>query len=194
MNLGAKVKGGEHSERKRVGLLLAIAMILAAVLAAKYLPSPSRLSGQQNKEAVQAKIQSLRRLVSSRDDIAGTYADLSADFGVRFAGVDTYVTSGHMGPSEIEQLIRKRIAELGPLQSLSILPGSAESLGDGIERLTFNVSFSTNDEHLAMAAAALFAQPQTGLAWDSLVMTAEPRSRKLAITGRVLALLVEPVE
>lgn len=176
----------------RTWALGAIALALAATVALRY--GGDAGGNARSDEAVRARIETLRRVVASRAAISAQYADVAAAFAERFAEVVTYRTKGKTRPENVVALVRGKLDALGPFQSLSIAPGTLQPTGDGMARLTVNASFTTTSDRQAVAALRLFARPETGLAWQSVTVTADRRDKHVTVSGKLLALLVDPVE
>jgi len=171
-----------------------IALILLALFAIQQFGGMPGSGTPHSAEAAQARIEKLERLVATRQAVAELYGDVAGTFVQRFALVEPYIPDQKPSPAGIERLIRHRLEELGPLLNLTVAAGSRQTVGEGLSEFLADIAFTARNDAQALDAAAMFSRPETGLAWDSLVVTADRHERKVTFTGKLAVLAVEPVE
>jgi hypothetical protein len=152
------------------------------------------VTGARSDDAVHARIDMLRRVVAGRTALSSQYADLAGTFALRFADVPTYQTRTRPDAKSVAAMVRDRLNALGPALSLSVVPGTEETAGGGIGRLPIDVSMTTGSDRAAIEALKLFSRPETGLAWQTVSVAADRQEHRVTVTGKVIALVVGPVE
>jgi len=177
----------------RTWALGAVALALIVAVGLRYGPESGGV-GARSDEAVQSRIDTLRRVIAARSAVTSRYADTAAVFAERFATVATYETRNKYRADAVAGLIRSRLQALGPLQNLTVKLGVESPAGEGIRRATFNVSFTAVTDKQAIDALRMFAQAQSGLVWQTLALTADRKEHRVTVVGKLAALAVDPVE
>ena len=177
----------------RTWILGGVALSLVAVVALHYGLGNEGASARSD-EAVRARIETLRRVVAGKSALTAQYAELGTSFAERFAEVASYQTKGKVRPEAIVSTIRGQLAAISSLQNLTVTQLAQTPSGDGIGRLIVNVAFAAPNDRQALEAIHLFARPETGFAWQTLSVTADRKERRVTVTGKVAALMVDPVE
>ena len=151
-------------------------------------------SATRHEEAARTRLESLRRVVAARREIAQAYDQVSAAFARRVAAMKTYQTKDKIRGEQVAALVKDQLDHLGALQNLAVAPVTDSPSGDGMVRSTVSVTFVSANDEAAGAAIDLFARPETGLAWQSLSVAADRQAHRVSVTGKVVALAVDAIE
>ena len=180
------------SASSRTVVLAMVALGLLAIVILRQ--APISLPEFQSTESVLARIDYLRRLSASREQIGRVYGDVVAGYAMRMAALDTLMPHGGDPKTFLEQLIRKELAAVEPSGAASLVLGQPAAVADKVTRIPFDVSFTSGDSAGTLAAIEKFGQAERGMVWETLVVTADPAKKTVTVSGRVAALVVEAAE
>jgi hypothetical protein len=182
---------------RRVYLLGVAAAILAAALAVNEgiewrpsQPAQRRLGADQMLK----RIEVLQRFERARTDIDKAYVEVAVAYAERMAGLATFLTTKIDDKTFLESIIRDRLAAAGPYEELRMTFGVPQVFEQGVRRHLVDLSFSTLSDRQALYALATLGIPEQGMAWDSFAVAADRQQKRITITGRLTALLIEPAE
>ena len=174
-------------------MLGGFALSLLAVVALRY-EAGSDGAATRTDEAVRARMETLNRVVAGHAAIGSQYAEIGAAFAERFAEVPIYQTKGKARVDAVVAFVRTRLEAAGKFQNLTVSTGATTPAGDGIARAVVNVAFTAVNDREAAEAIRQFTQPATGIAWQSLTVTADRKEHRIGVTGKLAALMVDAVE
>ena len=139
-----------------------------------------------------AQIVTLRRLAATEEPINKAYAEQGFAYAQAMVTMETLKAKDETNRAFIDRVIKRKLGDLPG--DLALTVGEAQKLAEGVARVPVEISFTARSDRQATAALIALGLPETGFSWDEFSLLSDPRARKVTLTGRLSALVMEPVE
>jgi hypothetical protein len=180
------------STRRRYIALGALALIIAAVLIWR-----REYGGDARPAAanIAVQIEALRRLAAAEDKINETYAEQGYAYAQAMVEMLTLKPKGEAPRAFVDRVVRSRFGGAANLPAdFSLTTGTPQVLSEGMVRVPADLSFTARSDRQVLDILAALGLPQMGFSWDEVTLLADNRARKVTVSGRISAFVVEPVE
>jgi len=182
------------SARSRYLVLSLVALGLLAALVWRREFTGDRPSAPAARTApdIAAQIVSLRRLEAAEDAINKTYAEQGFAYAQAMVSMETLKDKGETNRAFLDRVVKRKLGDLPGDLALSY--GQEQKLAEGVVRVPVEISFTARSDRQATQTLIALGLPETGFSWDEFSLLSDPRARKVTLTGRLSAIVMEPVE
>ena len=190
-------------DRKRL-LLLAVLALLAVLVALDNSDidlsgllagsSDSDRSAPVSRATVEERLRGLQRAVQTRQDIERVYREVAGGYASRVAELDTLMLESGDPRRAALAVLNRRLRAIRHLQVRQATAEEPRPQGDGISLVSVALSLEAPTHEAAMQAVLDIAHPGRGYAWEELDVEADAEEKRVSISGKVLAVMVEAAE
>jgi hypothetical protein len=173
-------------------ILALLALVLMGAVVWRWRQAPE--TPARSAVDIGARVANLRRVAAAEDAINTTYAEQGYAYAQAMVALATMKRKGEPDRAFVERLLRARFDGTIAPDELTLQTGEAQPLGDGVTRVPVDLTFTAHSDRQALDTLVALGLPETGFAWDEFSMLSDPHARKITVSGRLNALVVEAVE
>lgn len=186
---------------RRTLVLGAVAVVLVAVLLARETgmvslgdgdtgsPSPA----SQRADLVE-RIADLSRFANAAEGIRETYQEHAFDYARDMSRVRTLMLDRSRDPTTVAADAVREVVRAGPVVDPAVEAGTAQDRGGGVHQVLVSVDFTTPSDRHADRVIRQLGDPATGSVWAEVSLVADPKAKRVTVSGQLRTLVIESAE
>jgi hypothetical protein len=147
---------------------------------------------QTHWQQLAARYAELKGYVEAKDDIERAYTQIGGPYAEAIASYGATYPAGNRPGESLDRFIRQHLSSRLRLVDLKIMP-SAER-GSGRYVSTAQISLLAADSQAMIQAVLDLGNPDNGLLWKELTVTADATKKTMRADGQLVLTLVESAE
>ena len=156
--------------------------------------SDSDRSAPVSRATVEERLRGLQRAVQTRQDIERVYREVAGGYASRVAELDTLMLESGDPRRAALAVLNRRLRAIRHLQVRQATAEEPRPQGDGISLVSVALSLEAPTHEAAMQAVLDIAHAGRGYVWEELDVEADAEEKRVGISGKVLAVMVEAAE
>ncbi len=176
-------------------MLAVLALVLLGLVLVRSGYSPSFVAGEADRdEARMYRIERLQRFEKAKSDIDRRYNELALIYAERMAPLAAFKEQPGDDRTFVEDLVRARLADAGPVENLTMTVGDPEQLAEGLRRVRVTLSYETPSDRQAALSLLTLGHPSIGTAWEAISLSADRKRRTISLDGQLAVLVIDAAE